>query len=177
MATPIPPTTPKPSAPDRELPREGNARRGAPGFRETLGQRSLAKDPNARRGAGGRPPPELSEPPKAAGPASRRRTLLDSPENELQPFLPLPGIVRAVKLSPPPGLAQGSVDRAAELAALVDRAVESLRVGRSAEGHEARVLSEGVDRPEARALAERLERGLSDRGLVDVRVDIGSLDG
>ncbi len=42
---------------------------------------------------------------------------------------------------------------------------------------EARVLSEGVDRPEARALAERLERGLSDRGLVDVRVDIGSLDG
>ncbi len=98
----------------------------------------------------------------------------------------------------------GSVDRAAELAALVDRAVESLRVGRSAEGHEARirvrlvgarepveirlvlgpdqrlearVLSEGVDRQEARALAERLERGLSDRGLVDVRVDIGSLDG
>lgn len=204
MPIPTAPTAPRPSATDRPVPHGGPDRARSQGFRDALGPRPpAARALASKRPTEGPASEEASGRQPTAGPSSRRRPSLEPHDGELQPFLPLPGVVRTVQLAPPPGLVPGAVDRAAELAALVDRAVESLRVGRSAEGHEARirvrlvgarepvevrlvlrtdrgleahVLSEGVDRPEAQALARRLARGLAERGLSEVRVDLGALD-
>jgi hypothetical protein len=137
--------------------------------------------------------------PSGRGEKPRRTTLADPPEHDPAPFLPLPGIVRPIRLTPVANAALGSADRAGEIAALVDRAVESLRVGHSTRGPEAhlrvrtpgargalevrlvadaqgaveaRIRAAPTDRGAAEALAESVTDALADQGVVDASVTV-----